>query len=187
MNQEIDVNLSVENKAENKEQKKEKKIVFSEKIDSAINGYAIGITFILISAFLLVNSTYFQWAWLTYAIGSIFGFIGLAGIGVELDKTQKVKGIGNVVIGLFFSAIWLLLYLGFNNNIVANLFAMAAMIIGVYGLVRGLIELFYSVIIETRKSDNSWQKTLKSIFVFSTQICGLVLSILNILKIFSIV
>jgi len=187
MNPEIDVKLSVENKAENKEQKKEKKILFSEKIDSSINGYAIGLTFVLISAFLLFNSTYFKWAWLTYVVGSIFGFIGLAGIGVELDKSQKVKGIGDIVIGLFFSAIWLGLYLGFDNNLVANLFSIAAMVIGLYGLVKGLIELFYSVIIETRKSDDSWQKTLKSIFVFLTQICGLVLSVLNILKIFSIV
>ena len=40
-----------ENKAENK---KQKKIVFSEKIDDNINGYSIGLTFILIALFLSI-------------------------------------------------------------------------------------------------------------------------------------
>ena len=64
---------------------------------------------------------------------------------------------------------------------------MPFLIIGAYGFVRGLIELFYSVWIETIKSDRSFSKIAKAVFVLITQLCGLTLTILNILKIFKIV
>lgn len=44
------------NSKENKP--KEKKIIFSEKIDDAINGYAIGLTFILMALFLFWKQDY---------------------------------------------------------------------------------------------------------------------------------
>lgn len=70
-------------------EEKKKNIVFSEIIDSKINGYAIGISFLLISTFLLINNTYFYWTGLTYFIGAVFGVIGVAGIGTEIDKSKK--------------------------------------------------------------------------------------------------
>ena len=187
MNQEIDVKLSVENETENKEQKKEKKVVFSEKIDSAINGYAVGFTFLLISAFLLINNTYFKWALLTYSIGAVFGLIGLLGIGAELDKSKRFKGVANIVLGLIFIALWLFVYLGLKNNPIANSFAIVLLIVGGYAMIKGLIELFYSVFSDIQKANNSWKTIAKAIITLLTQICGLVLSILNILKIFSVV
>ena len=39
--------------------KSEKEIEFTEEIDSAINGYAIAMTFIIIGLFLLYNLDYF--------------------------------------------------------------------------------------------------------------------------------
>lgn len=140
-----------------------------------------------ISAFLLINNTYFHWTILTYLIGAVFGVIGVAGIGTELDKNKKIKGIGNIVIGLIFLGIWIALFLLLKNNPIANTIGMPALIIGAYGFVRGLIELFYSVWIETINSERSLPKITKAIFVFITQLCGLALTILNILKIFKIV
>jgi hypothetical protein len=170
-----------------KKYKKEKTPVFSEIIDSKINGYAIGISFLGISTFLLINNTYFHWTILTYFIGAVFGIIGVAGIGTELDKSKKIKGIGNIVIGLLCLGIWVALYLLLKNDPVANSFGMPALIIGAYGFVRGLIELFYSVWIETIKSDRSFSKIAKAVFVLITQLCGLALTVLNILKIFKLI
>lgn len=163
---------------------KEKKIVFSEIIDSKINGYAIGISFLSISTFLLVNNTYFHWTSLTYFIGAVFGVIGVAGIGTELDKSKKFKGIGNLVVGLLFLGIWAALFILLKNNPVANAAGMPALIIGAYGFVRGLIELFYSIYLEIVSSERSFSKIIKAVFVFITQLCGLVLTILNMLKIY---
>ena len=170
-----------------KNDKKEKTPVFSEIIDSKINGYAIGISFLGISTFLLINNTYFYWSILTYFIGAVFGVIGIAGIGTELDRSKKFKGIGNLVIGLLCLGIWIAIYLLFKNDPVANAFGMPALIIGAYGFVRGLLELFYSVWIETVNSKHSFSKIVKAIFVLITQLCGLALTILNILKIFKII
>ena len=170
-----------------KKDKKEKAPVFSEIIDRRINGYAIGISFLGISTFLLINNTYFHWTILTYFIGAVFGVIDVAGIGTELDKSKKIKGIGNIVIGLLCLGIWIALFLLLKNNPVANAFGMPVLILGAYGFVRGLIELFYSVWIATIKSDRSFSKIAKAIFVLITQVCGLTLTTLNILKIFKIV
>ena len=170
-----------------KKDKKEKAPVFSEIIDSKINGYAIGISFLVISTFLLINNSYFHWTILTYFIGAVFGIIGVAGIGTELDKSKKFKGIGNLVIGLLCLGIWIATVILFNNNPVANSISMPALIIGAYGFVRGLLELLYSVLIEAINSERSFSKIAKAFFVLITQLCGLTLTILNILKIFKIV
>lgn len=166
--------------------KKEKQIVFSEIIDNKINGYAIGISFLMISTFLLINNTYFRWSGLTYFIGAVFGVIGIVGIGTEIDKSKKIKGIGNLVIGLFCIGIWLAIFLLLKNNPLANTFGMVFLIVGAYGFVRGLLELFYSIWLEIANSNHSFTKISKAIFIFLTQICGLTLTILNILKIFKI-
>lgn len=170
-----------------KNDKKEKTPVFSEIIDSKINGYAIGISFLGISTFLLINNTYFHWTILTYFIGAVFGVIGVAGIGTELDKSKKIKGIGNIVIGLFCLGIWIALFLLLDNNPVANSIGILFLVFGGYGLVRGLLELFYSIWLEIVSPERSFAKIIKTIFVFITQLCGLTLTILNILKIFKIV
>ncbi len=169
------------------EKKKEMKIVFSEIIDSKINGYAIGISFLGISTFLLVNNTYFRWTILTYFIGAVFGVIGVAGIGTELDKSKKIKGIGNLIIGLIFLGIWIALFLLLKNDPVVNAFGMPVLIIGAYGFVKGLLELFYSVWLEATNSERSFTKIAKALFVLITQLCGLALTVLNILKIFKII
>ena len=126
-------------------EEKKKNIVFSEIIDSKINGYAIGISFLLISTFLLINNTYFHWTGLTYFIGAVFGVIGVAGIGTELDKSKKIKGVGNLVLGLLSLGIWLAIFLLLKNNPIANTFGLFFLIFGAYGFVKGLIELFYSI------------------------------------------
>ena len=170
-----------------KNDKKEKKPVFSEIIDSQINGYAIGISFLGISAFLLINNTYFHWTGLTYFIGAVFGLIGIVGIGTELDKSKKIKGIGNIIIGLICLGIWIAIFLLLKNNPLANTFGMVFLILGAYGFVRGVLELFYSIWLEVAYSERSFTKITKAIFVFITQLCGLALTILNILKVFKIV
>ena len=166
---------------------KEKNPVFSEIIDSKINGYAIGISFLGISTFLLINNTYFHWPALTYFVGAVFGIIGIAGIGTELDKSKKIKGIGNLVIGLICLGVWVSLFVFLKNNAIGNTVGMPALIIGAYGFIRGLLELFYSVWLETINAERSFSKIAKTIFVFITQLCGLALTILNILKIFKVV
>lgn len=166
---------------------KEKRIVFSEVIDSKINGFAIGVSFSMISLFLLFNDNYFGLKWITYAVGAAFGIVGVAGIGTELDKSQKVKGIRNLVIGIIFSGVWLWATMFAGNNVFVNVVTIPALVFGPYALTRGLFELFYSICLAIVASKQSFGKIVKVFFVFITQLCGLALTILNILKIVGIV
>lgn len=82
--------------------KSEKKIEFTEEIDSAINGYALAMTFIIIGVFLLNNLDYFGNNVVSVVILSIFTFIGVVGIFIELSKNKFIKGLDDFGIGIVF-------------------------------------------------------------------------------------
>lgn len=166
-------------------EKKQSTPVFNKDTDDRINGFALGISFSFVSAFLLINNTYFHIPWVAYMVGAAFAAFGLIGIGSELDKSQKIKGIGFMVFGIIFLGIWIAIYLFFKNNWLANLLSFVLLVLGCYAFVLGLIQFFWSVVLAVRKG-NSLTGKLKPVFVFITQIFGLVLTILNILKIFKI-
>lgn len=86
--------------------KKPRQIVLSEEIDSAINGYAIGLSFTGIGVFLLLKPEYFAIPVVSYIVGAIMGVFGVLGTGVELSKHSKVKGMGNLTIGMLFLGCW---------------------------------------------------------------------------------
>lgn len=166
---------------------KEKRIVFSEVIDNKINGFAVGVGFSIISLFLLSNDTYYGLKWITYIVGAAFGFLGVAGIGIELDKNRKIKGIFNISLGLVFLGVWLAAFLLMENDVLTNVLATPVLVLGTYALTRGLFEFLYSLWLAIVASKRSVTKVVKVLFVFVTQLCGLALTILNILKIFELV
>lgn len=165
-------------------EKKTRPPVFNKETDDKINSFAIGISFSLISVFLLTNKTYFNLHWVTYLIGAVFGFFGLAGIGTEIDKSKKFKGIGNLVLGVIFTGVWFAIYT-LTNDWLINIFIFLLMVIGVYAFILGLIQFVYSVFCAV-KTEETLSRKMKPIFIFITQMCGLILTILNILKIFKV-
>ncbi len=167
---------------------KEKKIVFSEKIDDAINGYAIGLSFILISLFLFWQDEYLLSKLATRIVGTIVGLFGLCSCSMQLSQSTKIKGFDTLSIGLVFFVLWLICYLRFNT-FTLNLLLTSAFILGVYGIVRGVMELSYSFITSVLLPKKEKSKTTRSkeIFLFITQLFGLALTILNILEIFGLV
>ena len=168
---------------------KEKKITFSKEIDSAINGYAIGISFVGIGLFLLLNSDYFVYPLISYIIGAIIGAFGVMGTGVELSKTSKIKGMDNFTIGLVVFSIWLFVYLKFSllwTNILSFIF----LVFGAYAICLGLIQAIYSVIrnakskelIDGEKRKYSIGSLITQVVLLTTQLCGLAVAILNVLR-----
>ena len=168
--------------------KRKKKIVFSEKIDSAINGYAVGISFLLVSAFVLAKDEYFVYPIISYIIGAFLGIIGILGCGTEISKSAKIKGIDNFLVGAIFVGIWLVYYLNFSI-IVLNIIMLLFLIVGCYGVVRGIIEIFFSFFYSTFGQSDTISKTekFKNTFLLLTQIFGFALTILNILKIIGVI
>lgn len=167
--------------------------MFSDKIDSAINGYALGISFVGIGVFLLLNPDYFAIPIVSYIIGAIIGIIGVLGTGVELSKASRVKGLGNIVVGLIFLAVWLIGYLK-AQLLPLNIVLFVCLIIGCYAVCLGLFQSLYSIIRnlqESRKEGKSSKSKVVGNFItqavlFLTQVCGLIIAILNVMKATSI-
>ena len=168
--------------------KKEKKIVFTEKIDDNINGYSIGLTFILIALFLFWRQDYLKFEIATRVVGIVVAALGILMCSLQLSKTSKIEGIMDFCIGAVFFLAWLILYLKVNWLII-NLLSIALLTFGLYGMLRGMMEICYSVwtkiIVPTEKKSKSVKA--KEAFLLITQIFGFALTVLNILKIFGLV
>lgn len=167
--------------------KKEKKIIFSETIDSAINGYAVGVSFIGIGVFLLLKPDYFTYPIATYILGAIIGVIGFLGTGMELSKSFKIKGMNNFALGLILLAFWLFMYLKISS-LWANIVFFLFFVLGTYSLCLGFIQSIYSIVSNiksTKSSDeklNSKGNIVSQIVLFLTQLCGLAIAVLNVIK-----
>ena len=170
---------------------KEKKILFSEEIDSAINGFAIGLLFIGIGLFLFLKPDYFSAPIVTYIIGAVLGLFGVAGTGIELSKATKIKGMDSFSLGAIAFVGWLAQYI-YIGKLWSNILFFVLLIFGGYGLLSGLLQAIYSIINNAKKqskdTENSsdgkiaFGKLLSQIVLFLTQLCGLAVAVLNVLK-----
>ena len=175
--------------AKKAKEKKPREIVFSEEIDSAINGYAIGLSFTGIGIFLLLKPDYFAIPVISYVVGAIIGVIGVLGTGVELSKHSKVKGMGALVTGILLLGIWALAYVKVHS-IWLNDLVFVFLVGGCYAVCLGLLQGAVSIarnIRESRKDKNESKgkvigSALTQIVLFLTQLCGLLLAIINVLK-----
>lgn len=166
--------------------KKPKKVLFSIEIDSAINGYAIGISFLGIGLFLLLKPTYFFLPIISYIVGAVIGAIGVLGTGVELSKSSKIKGMDNLCLGLILCGIWLVSYL-WIKTLWANIIFFVFIILGCYAVSLGFLQGAYSIIYyhKERKNENDEKgigPLLTQSVLFLTQLCSLIIAVLNIVK-----
>lgn len=130
--------------AKKAKEKKPREIVFSEEIDSAINGYAIGLSFTGIGIFLLLKPDYFAIPVISYVVGAIIGVIGVLGTGVELSKLSKVKGMGALVTGILLLGIWALAYVKVHSiwlNILVFVFLVGGCYVVCLGLLQGAVSI----------------------------------------------
>lgn len=175
--------------AKKEKEKKPKEIIFSESIDSAINGYAIGISFTGIGVFLLLKPDYFAIPIISYIVGAIIGVIGVLGTGVELSKHSKVKGLGNLIMGMLLLGGWLLGYTQVHA-VWLNIVIFLLLVLGCYAVCLGLIQSIVSIARNIRaiqnEENNSKGKVIGSaltqVVLFLTQLCGLLLAVINVLK-----
>lgn len=166
--------------------KKDKKTVFSEEIDSSINGYALGITFLLLSVFTILKPDYFIIPMVSYIVGTLLGITGIIGCSLEISKSIEIKGMDTLSLGCIFVGIWF----GLNRlcpNIIVNIFAFFILMFGIYGTLRGNFELVYSLLsMKSKKTEVDKMITFKNIFLFIVQFAGFVLTVLNIINLLSL-
>lgn len=175
-----------------KEKQKEKRIIFSEEIDSTISGFSLVITFIVIGIFLIFNKNYFGNAAVATVIQWSFIIIGCLGFGTEVSKMNKkrgIKGIDDLIVGIVVIAIWATIYYMFKNWI-GNTIGFLFLVIGLYGGVRGIIEISYSIIKIKQKNKIEEKHNLsivKDIILILSEIAGMGLIIVQILQAIKII
>ena len=156
-------------------------------LEQAMTGYAIGISFILISAYLFWNGTYFDSKIATYIVGAFVGLFGVSSLSTEVDKSKKVTGVMELGFGAFFFVIWYVIYHFRSETLWVKIAIFALLILGAYALVLGLIKVFYSTI-KSIKLDKNAKKSdiVKGITLLISQILGIALTALNILKVIGV-
>lgn len=169
------------------DKKKENKIIFDEKIDKSISGFALVFAFIIIGILLQFDSSFFGET--TNIIKFTFIITGILGLFTEISKLNinyNIKGLDNIKIGSFLLvAIYLLKkyvnvgswYLFFGILFETGLFLL--LLVSMYGFCRGIIEMFYSIY-KNYKEKKRKENVFSSIIVTLTQLFGLVLILAQI-------
>ena len=175
-----------------KYKKKKNNIVFNENIDSSINGFALVFAFIIIGIILQFDNSFFGNA--TNIIKIVFIVIGILGLFTEISNLNinyEIKGLNNIGSGLFLLIISYLLKAYINPNnwfeilfILYEVFLFFIILISVYGLCRGLIEMLFSLY-KNYKEKNKKINLFSSIIVVLTQLFGLILLVAQIYDIFN--
>ena len=134
---------------------KEKKVIFSEEIDSSIDGFALGITFVLVAFF----EVYFKifgnrMVEIVLAIGLLL--FGIFGTLIEIGKisTDNIKGGDDLVTGLFLAAPSVFIIFKFNK-VILNIIMFIVLAFGIFGAMKGVIEILYSLKIKRRKTESN--------------------------------
>lgn len=157
---------------------KEKKVTFSEEIDSSIDGFALGITFVLLAFF----EVYFKifgnrLVEIILAIGLLL--FGIFGTLTEIGKisTDKIKGVDDLVAGLIIAIIPILIILKFDI-LILNIIMFIVLAFGTFGAMKGVIEILYSLKIKRRKTENKKVEIMK-IIVAVTEVVALAVAIIQ--------
>ena len=159
------------------DKKKESKIIFDEKIDKSISGFALVFAFIIIGILLQFDSSFFGEA--TSVIKITFIIVGILGLLTEISNLNinyNIKGLDNIGIGFFLLVASYLLKV-FETGLFFFL------LISMYGFCRGIIEMFYSIY-KNYKEKHIKENLFSSIIVTLTQLFGLVLIFAQIYDIF---
>ncbi len=159
--------------------KGDKKIIFSEKIDSIINGIALGLAFIIF-AFLIYFFDIFHNVILDRILAVVSAMVGILFTSFEIDKIDKDKmyGFGDCVLGMIFiiPAISVILYF---KSLFLNIVMSGLLILGTYGSSRGLLEIIYSV---SGQEKSGYKKfDIIKILTFFTEFIALVVVVIQLM------
>ena len=160
---------------------KEKKVIFSEEIDSSIDGFALGITFVLVAFF----EVYFKifgnrMVEIVLAIGLLL--FGIFGTLIEIGKisTDNIKGGDDLVTGLFLAAPSVFIIFKFNK-VILNIIMFIVLAFGIFGAMKGVIEILYSLKIKRRKTENKKVEVMQ-IVVEATEVVALAVAIIQLVN-----
>lgn len=159
---------------------KEKKIVFSEEIDSIINGLSVGVAFVIIALFIWFGHL-FNNRFIEKIITIIMLVIGICGTFMEVEKANKeIKGFGDFGMGAVFTALPIFFILKYNNAML-NILWVVILLFGMYCFVGGVLKIIYSMTWQKRKTKNRKIEILQ-IVTGLTEVIALAVVILELIN-----
>lgn len=163
---------------------KKKEPLFSEQIDSRINGLAIVFAFLALGILLLVFPNYFGSPTVTKVMRWIFIAVGGIGLCAEFSgsKSSPIKGTDDFLLGIFMLACWFAVFRLFHQHWMANTIGVFFLIIGAYGLFRGLMEMGYSAVTSVRQKQESRQGVFADLLLLLTKVASLALVVMQLVK-----
>lgn len=164
--------------------KKSKKIIFSEEIDSRIDGLSLGFAFIIVGLILLFIPDYFPNNLVGKIIRGIFIALGIFGLFIEFGKLKPIsdiKGFDDLSVGIFFLAIWVAFFVHTQHWFGCTV-GFICLIIGVYGASRGLIKIIYSIWINQKNKAHKKGEIASDILILLTKLASLALVLFQLIK-----
>lgn len=163
---------------------KTKKVVFSEEIDSRINGLTLGFAFIVIGLFLLFVPDYFGSKLAGQIVRWIFIGIGVLGLFVEFGKLKpisNIKGFDDLWCGVLFLAGWAALFF-LTQHWIWNVLGFILLVIGVYGTFLGLFRIVYSIRLNRKERTQTKATIISDIIMLLTKVVSLALVVLQLIN-----
>ena len=109
--------------------------------------------------------------------------LGIAGTLTEIGRIKKadMKGLDDLIVGLLLTVVSVVVILKFRN-VALNIGLFIVLLLGSYGMIRGILEILYSLKLQRRKSNNVKIEIMK-IVVAVTEFISLIVVILQLVKI----
>jgi|SRR5690625_1438205 len=156
-------------------------------IEKIQGGIALAFAFLASSLVLYLFPSYFKVEIITYCICIILAIIGVAGLGIELNKlSTNPKGIGldNLGIGIGLFAVWIIFFYYYDLWWI-NVLIFPLLLFGIYGTVLGIVNIVFFLF--SNPNESLKVKLSIKLPVVIAQFAGFVLSIMQILQILKII
>ena len=167
-------------------EKKAKKIIFSEEIDSRLDGLTLGVSFVVVGLFLLFVPDYFGSKLAGQIVRWIFICFGVLGLLVEFGKLKPIsdiKGFDDLWVGILILAVWVALFL-LTQHWLWNIVGFLCLVLGVYGSLRGLFRIIYSIRLNRKNNTQTKGSIISDVLLFLTKIASLALVVVQLVKAF---
>lgn len=114
------------------------------------------------------------------AIGLLL--FGIFGTLIEIGKisTDNIKGGDDLVTGLFLAAPSVFIIFKFNK-VILNIIMFIVLAFGIFGAMKGVIEILYSLKIKRRKTENKKVEVMQ-IVVAATEVVALAVAIIQLVN-----
>lgn len=163
-----------------------KEVSYEERMKSIKGGLALGLGFLVVATYLMFTPEYFGNDTITRVVSIIIFLLGIIGLSLELNKLvgeHKKIGFDDFGLGLTLVIIWAILHYYFPQTWV-NIILFFLLLLAVYGMLLGFINIIHSIIIDT---SSIRKKTVKALVVLAQIVAfiGALLQSMQILKLIS--